>query len=215
MEYLTNVISLIRHGESRKNIKLKHGGFGDSLTPKGRNQVIQNTLVFKGNTFTRPPIVYYYKGLTHIEETVSIFSTEIPCIINSSDKLKPISLGVLDDLSEIDATNSCPNDYARLQMWRNGLIDIKAVNITNGEDVIDFWNRGKAFADNNLYCDGTKMVIAERSYMILLLNILLGNDIKQDHGYKNFEIPTGGIITFVKKDDIYTINNEFSNFTLV
>lgn len=214
MENETNMIILMRHGESQKNLRLKHGGFGAELTAKGCNEVLDNTLLLKKLKLDRLPNVFYYKGVTQIDETVRILSNVLTCNIIITNEIKPISLGVLDDLSENDARNKFPTVFERLHKWRKGLIDIKAVRITDGEDVLDFWGRGKLFVENHLLCDCVNIIIAERSCLILLMNLLLGNDIRQEFGYKNYEIPTGGLITFIKQDGKYRIDCELSNFSI-
>ncbi len=203
-------IILIRHAQSLKNIKDIHGGSGESLTSKGRNEVssLVEKLVKMGVNCDNSVIISAPSIQT--KETAEIISKKLNIINFDIPNFKPLFLGVVHGLSNELVLREYPDVFRLLSKWRNKELEICDLKIPEMENPVEFYNRGLKILDK-LDKGKYNIFIATNSLYILLLNILFGNTCLKGGGYKHFDIPNCGITVFNKKNGNYELDRHQTN----
>jgi broad specificity phosphatase PhoE len=205
-------LTLLRHGESIKNLEDRHGGVGKGLTDRGRTQIINFTDIIK--PFTVAPIRVFHSNIIQTSETAEIIGKNLNCPIIYDDRIKPLNIGLLDGLSREEASLKFPEIAKLMEAWRNGEIEINQLKIPESENLLDFWNRGTFFINDLKKSDGLNIVVGTRSILILLISIAVNRSILPGGGYKEIVIQNSNFITFDYLDNNFVLNNSLSNFNI-
>lgn len=188
-------VYLIRHAQSVKNIKDIHGGIGERLTDCGIMQAnnLADKLLAQGINYANS--VLFYPQNLQVVETASILKEKIGLQQIEIEEFKPVYLGVISGLSNIEVEEKYPECFQLLCRWRNKEIEICDVDIPGMEKPVDFFIRGQAILENIQY-NKNNIFICTSSLYVLLLNILLGNTPVHGGGYKHFNIQNCGLTLF-------------------
>lgn len=188
-------IILVRHAQSIKNLKGIHGGNGEPLTLRGKEQA--NFLAIKllkiGINHENSIIVYPQNIQTKETAKIVLAKLDIPSY-NIKD-FTPLHLGIVHGLPNEIVATKYPQVFNLLQKWRNKDLEICDLTIPEMENPLEFYNRGLKVL-NEVKKGKYNIFIATNSLYILLLNILLGNNCRKGGGYKHFNIPNCGITMF-------------------
>ncbi len=207
----TTTIILIRHAQSEKNLKDIHGGNGEALTELGLHQTELLSQKIKDMGARRDNAVITYAPNVQTYQTADIISKNLNIPIRELPSFKPLNLGVVHGLSNVEVKQNYPEVFELLTKWRNKEIEITDLNIPNMESPILFYERGREIL-NQIFEKKHNIFISTNSLYILLLNILLGNDCSVGGGYKHFDIQNCGISYFKKKADAqYLLIKELTN----
>lgn len=192
-EYTT--VLLIRHAESTKNIKDIHGGEGEKLTAKGRQQSFDLCELLTQYGIRRKNATIFTAPSVQTLETANIISNRLDIIIKQIKDFVPMNLGVANGCSNKELEERFPQVYSVLTKWRNQEIDISELLIPGMDSPQDFYKRGLKILDS-IEKGKINIFIATSSLFILLLNILLGHNCNYGGGYIHYNIPNCGMIWF-------------------
>ena len=90
--------------------------------------------------------------------------------------------------------------------WRKGKIEINQLSIPNLTDINIFYNSGLEFL-KTLKRKESQIIIATRSNLVLLANIMLGNNPSKGGGYKEIPWENAGFVTFEKNNKNYVLSS--------
>jgi len=204
---------LLRHGESNKNLKDKHGGPGEPLTEKGKQEIINASKMINEIKALKSAIIYYSERQQLIE-TVNFLCPLINGIAKADNRILPLGLGILDGLSNEEAMRKFPYTAKLMNEWREGKIEICDLIIPKAESLQNFWNRGKNFLSEIIAEESFPIIVGTRSILTLLISILLKRGIMRGGGYKSITIPPGGMLTFSKKGSNFSLLDEYCNYKI-
>ena len=207
-----HVIIIARHGESLKNVQDRHGGPGEPLTAKGKEEV--DNLVSSISKISVQPRIIYCSNIPQVLETARILSDSLIAKITFDERIRPLDLGVLSGLSREEALQRYPGPAELMEKWRRGEIEIGQLEIPLAEGLEAFWKRGLSFIDSIKYQKGLDIIVGTRSILTLLISILLKRGIEPGGGYKAIEIPSGGFATFALHNDSHHALQDLSNLKL-
>lgn len=212
IDYGTYIL-LLRHGESYKNIKSIHGGVGEKLTQKGREQVLNAAKRIKELNQLQNEVKIFSIASIHTVETSRILANCLGTDFEILADLTPLNMGVFNGLSDAEMQQLYPMEYESLLLWRRREIDISQLSIPEMEDVQGFWQRGIC-AMRHIE-SGLNIFVLTNSLYILITNILLGRGIMEEHKYRHIAIENCDMIIFLKKDDAnYVFLEELSDIPL-
>lgn len=203
-------IMLLRHGKAIKNMENRHGGIGSSLVPEGIIEINELCRIIIGSeiNFTR----ILYSNRKQCSQTASILNNQLKVELAEITNLEPISLGILDGLSEVESNKKYSEFAKTMDQWRNGTIEINQLNIPGITDFNLFFKSGISFIDS-LNKNDSYIIIATRSNLVLLANIMLGNNPEIGGGYKEIPWKNAGFITFEVTLDKYSLTS-LSNISI-
>jgi len=213
---MANYTILLRHGESYKNVKDKHGGEGTNLTNNGIKQ-INNFINYLKDQNLINQYKIYHSNKKQVFHTAQLLSELLNTSLIFDERINPLYLGALDDLSTKDALELYPEPASLMECWRRNEIEIIDLVIPNAENLFHFWDRGVSFINYIKTSDHNTIIVGTRSILTLLLSILLGRSIKRNGGYKNIDIPLASYITFqynLKKKE-FALISELTNLNKI
>lgn len=178
-------IILVRHSQALKNIEKKHGGIGSKLTLQGINDTIRLSEQLLSEFYNFKSVVYSPKP--QCEETASILSKRMSIPKMKDLILKPISLGIIDGLSDKEVQKSFPVISKNINDWRNGNIEINELSIPNMEDQNVFYQRGKDMLSKIIKTNQSTIVVLTRSLLVLTTNILLNRTTEKGGNYREIK----------------------------
>lgn len=167
-------MTLIRHGESKKNICDVIGGKGEQLTARGKLASRRIGKMVAAKVRHSEHIAIYFAPTNQTAETSHLLSREIKRrhSLVRSQLLKPIHLGPLSGITSAEAWLRFPTQMEQLKNWNDGLIDISKINLEGMQDINEFFETG------NLLIKEWKtkrithvIVVGTRSSLVLLHNI--------------------------------------------
>lgn len=212
LNYNTYVL-LLRHGESYKNIKSIHGGIGESLTQKGKEQVINTVPRIQKIIQTQNVVRIFSVASIHTIETSMILANCLGTDFEVLNDLAPLDMGILNGLSDTEMQQLYPEVYENLLLWRKREIDISKLSIPRMEDIQRFWQRGISAIKH--VENGINIFVLTNSLYILITNILLGRRITESNKYKHIAVKNCDMIVFGKNDNInYIFLEEMSDIPL-
>jgi len=177
-------IVLIRHAEAIKNLQNQHGGEGTKLTIKGREQSISFAKEI-GKKYSFERVLYAAKP--QCLETAEIIAHILNIPKVDSTVFNPISLGVLDGLSDSEVAEAYPSLNLKMQKWREGSIEICDLIIPNMEDKDSFYKRGEKMLSSILDTRESQILILTRSLLVLLTSILLKRNTSKGGNYREIK----------------------------
>lgn len=183
-------IHIVRHSESFKNIKDKHGGNGESLTSNGIQSCKINSRHIERMLYPGGLQVISGNALQAVE-SASCYSSHFKTMPIVNSCLNGLNLGVISGLTNSEAKEKYPSDFSKMEMWRKGELNISDLNFTKGESFLDFHKRIDAFLTNEIKKDGNSVIVCTTSVYIMILNIMLMKDDFRDKAYRNFTVPLG------------------------
>jgi len=123
------LIVLMRHASSVKNIQNRHGGTGSELIVNSKIEIASAINVFKqeGVAFKKVICAPRLQCIKTAEFLASAFKIE-----SAIDyRMKPISLGIIDGLSDEEVREKYPDIACQMHLWRSGKCEINKVIIPN------------------------------------------------------------------------------------
>ena len=199
-------IVLMRHGTAEKNKRNEHGGSGSSLTSDGIQDI---ELVGRKLINLKIPIdIVYSVDRPQCTESASILSNIYSVSYEVLGSIEPYNLGLLDGLSEKQAKLLHPEITRRMDLWRQGKIDISQLNIPGSTNPINFVDRCSQVLSTIVA--NRSIVIATRSILVAFASILLGRRPTPGGGY--VEIPwNNSSFTFFKEcNGVHSIDPDLS-----
>jgi len=192
---------LLRHGKAKKNIANIHGGDGSGLVSEGIDELNEVSFIIEESNIKFTKILY--SSRVQCYETAILLSDKLKISLSEILDLIPINLGVLDGLSEKEAYEKYPIYAKCMDEWRHGRIEINQLKIPGISDFNTFFESGKRFLDS-LNPNDSYIIIATRSNLVLLANIMLGHNPQIGGGYKEITWRNAGYITFEEEYGCYS-----------
>lgn len=180
----------LRHFETEKNVKDIHGDSDlNDITAHGRLQLRQAVQFIQTQAHLKR-IVYFPTPQCKVSAELLAIETGLE-ISSSPLKLKAYDLGVLNGLTNFEATENFPNSHQLLERFRRREIDATELSILGSEKPLDLENRllnwwkfeGKIAVSNSV-------VVGSNSTLIMLTN-LLDNALPTSGKYMCYTIPNG------------------------
>ena len=181
---------IIRHAESDKTLSNIHGGSGKIITEQGK-QDIKKLTNFMGKSFAESFkfAQIYSSTVQQVKLTAVLLSESINVPIKFNEKLRNIDMGILDGLSDEEATNRYPDVMRRLRMWREGRLDVSEIKIPNAEPLSQFVERIRKILETTITRkDELNIFIVTRSVGIAIINILLEKSMLEGKAYTRFRL---------------------------
>lgn len=178
-------IILVRHSQAHKNINKEHGGNGSGLTLQGINDTVLLSKELIAQGFELKEIIYSSKP--QCEETANILSEYLQIPKRKDIILKPISLGIIDGLSDKDVEKKYPEISKNITSWRNGDIEINKLIIPNMEDKEVFYKRGKEMISKIIEDNQSKILVLTRSLLVLITSVLLNRTTEKGGNYREIK----------------------------
>lgn len=186
----------VRHAESKKNVRNVTGGYGERLTEKGIEQAkkLSNILLSKNAIISSTPNIICSE-IIQARQTAEIISDKLnrPLIITNS--LAPAGMGVISGLSSDEIISHYPEVLPQLEAWHKKEIEAIDLNIIGMESPIDFWDRVFSYICS-LCNNQMNLVIATRSILVLVTNLVNGATPFQGGGYRHYTINHCDTISF-------------------
>jgi broad specificity phosphatase PhoE len=206
------LILLIRHGSAVKNDLRQHGGEGGPLVPNGKQEIL-NASAFINQWDLRLDRIAYAPRI-QCEESATILARELGIPAFRDEELRPVFLGVVDGLSEHEVEHTLPDVAARLAEWRAGRLEVCDLAIPEAEVPEDFYKRGLAYIHRIANQEQNILVVATRSTLVLLGNVLLRRTPEPYGGYKEIQWATAGILGFRRDQNWYGLSENHSTLNL-
>ena len=181
----TQAIVLLRHAKAIKNEQKRHGGNGSKLSESATREIQKVSSRLSSLPYKFDNI--FYSPRIQCEQTAKILSKQLNMIATETREIEPISLGVVDGLSDEEVANEYPEICDQLGKWRNGEIEINQLAIPQMTNCHEFYGRGKIFIDNIIISKKSVIILATRSIMVLLMNILLGRNSQIGGNYREIK----------------------------
>ena len=196
----------MRHGTAEKNLRKEHGGKGTSLTFGGRSEVKDVASEFQKNKIMISSI--YSINKPQCIETSEIISDELNVNVNVISDIQTYNLGILDGLTEEEASNKYPSIAYRMELWRRGKIDISELNIPGSTDPVSFIKECKInllpLLNDNL------LIVGTRSILVAFSSILLNREPVKNGGYIEIPWKNSGYTIFYTNNGNSIINTKLS-----
>ena len=179
---------IIRHAEAEKTLKGIHGGSGTPLTTQGREDVL-NIASYLRNQFSdiSANTLICCSFVPQVLETANVISQLLDIPMLKFVELRNMDMGVLAGLSDDEAKQKFPDIMKRLELWRNGKLDEKRLNIPEKEPIDSFLQRIRGVLRECYASDKTNIIIiVTRSIGIGILNLLLKNSELKGQSYRRF-----------------------------
>lgn len=179
---------LLRHAEAHKNVLNQHGGSGSALSSKGVREAHGVGQFLRSQDLDVPTVMAIDKPQCY--ETAKIIGQEIGCAQVEVARLSTFSLGVLDGLSEKDVRQRYEVLATLLDRWRSGRAEAHELRaIPGATDPSWYFSQGEAFLTGvkPYLAEHDVILVATRSVLVVLTNILLGRSPSIGGGYR--EVP--------------------------
>ncbi|MCK6436853.1 histidine phosphatase family protein [Rivihabitans pingtungensis] len=193
---------LLRHAEAHKNVLNQHGGKGSALSSKGVQDAHGIGQFFRIQNLNVQTVIAIDKPQCH--ETAKIICQEIGCTQVEVAPLSTFSLGILDGLSENDVRQRYEVLARLLDQWRSGFAEAHELRaIPGATDPSWYFSQGEAFLTGVKphLANHDVVLIATRSVLVVLTNILLGRNPSVGGGYREVPWPNGSYATFANGID--------------
>lgn len=193
---------LLRHAEAQKNVLNQHGGSGSELSSKGVLQAQSVGQFLRSQELIKPTVMAIDKPQCF--ETAKIICQEIGCAEVNAARLSTFNLGVLDGLSEEDVRQRYEVLATLLDRWRSGCAEAHELTaIPGATDPSLYFSQGESFLTGvkSSLADHDVILVATRSALVLLTNILLGRSPSVGGGYCEVPWPNASYATFANRTD--------------
>jgi broad specificity phosphatase PhoE len=175
---------ILRHAESKKNLKNTIGGPGAPLTARGRR--CSRRTASRIRSRVQVPSHIYCAPTVQTLATGRFINGLLPrCELTSTPLLTPIRLGRLSGSSIADAQRTSARDLQALEAWNRGAIDIAELSIGGMQSPWDFYRSGLLLLVRIGETTRCACVVATRSNLILLWHIKKRNTPNPGGGYTN------------------------------
>jgi len=194
----TQTIVLLRHAKAKKNEENRHGGKGSELSDSAIREIqdVSSQLLSLSSKFDK----ILYSPRTQCEQTAKILSEQLNVNAVELQELEPISLGVVDGLSDEEVASDYPKICDQLTRWRNGEIEINQLKIPEMTNCHEFYDKGKIFIDNIINSKQSVIILATRSIMVLLISVLLGRNSQNGGNYREVKWGNSEFAIFTYSD---------------
>jgi len=192
---IEQIIVLFRHARAVKNEQNRHGGGGSELV-KDANTEIQAASDQLLHQFSIGFDYILYSARIQCEQTAKKLGDFLNIDAIELQGLEPIYLGIVDGMSDDEMASSYPEIYIQLKNWRNQEIEINQLNIPEMTDCDVFFNKGKEFIENIMSCSKSVIIVTSRSVLVLLANVLLGNNTQIGGNYKEIKWGNSEFLVF-------------------
>jgi broad specificity phosphatase PhoE len=195
---LDQTIVLLRHAKAIKNEQNRHGGCGTDLVENAINEIIM-----VGNQFLRFNAKFeriLYSPRKQCEQTAKILGRHLNVNSIELQELEPINLGIVDGLSEQEVKSRYPEIDIQLGKWRSGEIEINQLIIPQMTNCHTFFNNGAMFISNVIAEGKSTIIVASRSILILLVNVLLGRNSQFGGNYREIKWENSEFAVFNNKE---------------
>ncbi|GHV23058.1 hypothetical protein AGMMS49959_15070 [Planctomycetales bacterium] len=182
---ILRTIVLLRHARSNKNDQNRHGGKGSTLVD-GATIEIESVVDQLSQIPTEFELILYSPRI-QCEQTANVLGKLLKIPVIKSQELDPIYLGVIDGMSDVEVTNTYPEISMQLEKWRNGEIEINQLKIPKMANCHDFYDKGKVFIENIINSKKFVIIVATRSVLVLLMNVLLDRSSKVGGNYREIK----------------------------
>ena len=210
-----NSIFLVRHAETIKNIKNIHGGSGDFfLTSKGIEQLdtISERLIASNCNNSCSSIIYHSNSV-QTRDTASGLADIMGLKTIETSLLNSVYLGKLNGLSDEEAKQFHPVEYAIMSEWRERKIEITALIPIGLEDPFTYWDKGIKFISS--LNKNINIVVCSTSAMIMLSHLLTGHSPLAGGGYMHIPMGNAQILCFNIDDGKAHLNEHISDSDLI
>ncbi len=173
-------IILMRHAQAEKNQDIRYGGSGSPLLIEAYpslDRVIQLLKSFGIKKIISAPRLQCEQTAEYVASILAVEYYVDPLIT-------PIYLGVIDGLSEQEISNNYPKVATIFKSWQNGEIDISNLKIPGIESPEVYCRKATSFLKRIIDARDSILVIATRSVLVCLGNLLLGNTPLPGGNYK-------------------------------
>lgn len=197
---------LIRHGTAEKNNRNEHGGAGTPLTYDGIREIEE--AASKLLEAKIPVDNVYCVDRPQCIESASILSRIFNVRYIVLGKVEPYNLGVLDGLSEDQCKLLYPEINLKMELWRQGIIDITQLHIPGSTDPIKFVDSCSQVLKPIL--NDRAVIVGTRSVLVAFASILLGRHPVQGGGYVEIPWKNGAFIVFKEGEKDYIVDVDSS-----
>jgi broad specificity phosphatase PhoE len=206
------IIVLLRHAKAIKNEQKRHGGKGSELVESAKREIqeVSSQLLLLSSKFDK----ILYSPRTQCEQTAKYLSELLNVNAVELQELEPISLGIVDGLSDEEVANEYPEVSDQLTRWRNGEIEINQLKIPQMTDCQEFYNKGKAFIDNIVNSKKSVIILATRSIMVLLMSVLLGRNSQIGGNYREIKWGNAEFAVFTYSNIGKSLHIDISTLTI-
>jgi|GEM_PF-3350440 len=202
---MPQTIVLLRHARAIKNEQNQHGGSGTPLSDGVTEDI---NIIARQLSCIIPKIeTILYSPRKQCEQTAEILKEQLHIKIKELQELEPINLGIADGLSEQEVINNFPEIGVQLSKWRNGEIEINQLKISGMTDCYSWYVQGEAFIEKLIESKESYIIVASRSILVLLFNLLLGRTPQIGGNYR--EVKWGNL-----EYAVFTNNGISQNFHL-
>ena len=195
---IKQTIVLLRHATAMKNLQGIHGGKGTDLIEPATSEIYDI-----GNRLLQLPILFetiIHTPRQQCMQTAQLLSKLLNVKFIELQELEPISLGIVDGLSDQEVTNKYSEIGEKLAKWRNGEIEINQLEIPQMTDCRIFFDRGKKFIDDLISKKESTIIISSRSILVLLMNVLLGRNPEVGGNYREVKWENAKFVVFTISD---------------
>lgn len=193
---------LLRHAEAHKNVLNQHGGSGSALSSKGVREAHGVGQLLRSQNLDVQAVMAIDKPQCY--ETAKIICQEIGCAQVEVASLSSFSLGILDGLSENDVRQRYEVLAGLLDRWRSGCAEAHELRVIPGAtDPSWYFLQGEAFLTGvkPYLAKHDVVLVATRSVLVVLTNILLGRRPSVGGGYREVPWPNASYATFASGID--------------
>lgn len=195
---------LLRYGTAEKNEARLFGGPGSRLRPEGVTEIYAAAETIQRWTRTVNRVLCAPR--LQCVESATILSGVLWLSVEIDDDLRPISLGIIEGLSEAEVAMRFPNIARRFALWRAGDVEVRHLQIRSADEPAEFYLRGRAVLARLCSARGNAGLVATGSIILVLLaNACFG----QSPGSGRYrETPWGpaGILTVTVTDANHSVD---------
>lgn len=181
---------VVRHAESDKTLRKIHGGSGTTITEQGQKDIEKLAGFINEALANRVRSARIYASFVpQVRLTAEMLSQTTSIPVELYENLKNINMGVIDGLSDEDASARYPEAMQRLKMWREGLLSVEEIKIPGAEPLSRFVERVAEVIKRGLENDDElRIFIVTRSVGIAILNTLLSESTLAGKPYTRFRL---------------------------
>ncbi len=205
------VVLTCRHGEAYKNLKNIYGGKGSALTDEGIKQVeaMSEKIYELVSYLGLPTRIFRSCDRIHVVESSDILRNRLGLSeVEKDPGFTPIRLGVFDGMSKEKQEELYPEARKALEMWQNGLIDIKESEVKRegAQSALEYYNQMKDFVDR-LPDNGIYVLFGTRSDALCMLNVFKGQSPAVDMAYKHYDFGYAQAQVLLEKNGVSKVQD--------
>lgn len=185
----------VRHAESEKNLRDITGGVGERLTNVGMQQAVALAKRLRTELGDTRNYAIVSSDAIQAEQTANEIAKAFSLSYDVSVAISHAGLGIAEGLTGEQISQLYPDIFLRLNSWRKQEIEAIDLNIPGMEPPVQFWIRILSFLNAN-ESDFVNIVVCTRSVMVLIANLVKGNNPQKGGGYKHLSIKQCDIIAF-------------------